>query len=164
MSTDVTRRAALLALGAAVVAPPAALAQGGLRLRGFKVDVAPLRANSGDPTAAWMQESLTAALARSLAPYLSPGDRSGATLVARIGSVYLGSSGGGVGPFGSGQDTVEGDIVLHGPGGGREVPLRAISTYLPSGSNIAQPLQWNRSRIDSLAQAFAAWVPGQIGL
>jgi hypothetical protein len=164
MVTDVTRRAALSALGAAVLAPRAALAQGGLRLRGFKVDVGPLRANSGDPTAAWMQQSLTAALTRSLAPYLSPGDRAGATLDVRIAYVYLGSSGGGVGPFGSGQDTVTGDLLLRGPGGAREVPLRAVSTYFPNGVNIAQPVQWNHSRIDALAQAFAAWVPQQLGL
>jgi len=165
MSIELTRRAALTALGACVLAPASALAQGPLRLRAVRVDVGPLRANAGDPTAAWMEQSLTAALARSVGPYLVPGDRSGATLVARIAYVYLGTSGGGPNFFNQGQDTVEGDLVVRGPHGVvTEVPLRAITNYLPNGSNISQPVQWNRSRIDALAQAFAGWVPSQLSL
>jgi hypothetical protein len=159
-----TRRAALSAFGAMAFVPVAAFAQGPLRLRAVRVDVGPLRANAGDPTAAWMEQSLTAALARSVGPYLVPGDRNGATLVARIAYVYLGSSGGGPNFFNQGQDTVEGDLVVHGPRGATEIPLRAITTYLVNGSNIAQPVQWNRSRVDALAQAFAGWVPRQLGL
>ena len=40
----------------------------------------------GDPTAAWVEQALPGALAQSLAPYMAPGDRGGATLVARIDS------------------------------------------------------------------------------
>ncbi|HXZ16958.1 MAG TPA: hypothetical protein VEH77_13440 [Roseiarcus sp.] len=164
MSTVLSRRAALTALGAFVLAPASALAQGGLRLRAVRVDVGPLRASAGDPTAVWMEQSLTAALARSVGPYLVPGDRNGATLIARIAYVYLGTSGGGPNFFNQGQDTVEGDLVVRGPRGASEIPLRAIASYLVNGSNISQPVQWNRARIDALAQAFAGWVPSQLGL
>jgi hypothetical protein len=160
-----TRRAALTALGAAAFAPAAALAQAPIRFRAVHVDVAPLRASAGDPTAAWVAESLTPALARSLGPYLVPGDRNGATLVARIGNIYLGPSSGGPGPWGQGQDTIEGDLVVHGPHGVvSEVPLRAISSYYPNAVNQTLIVQWNRARIDALAQAFAGWAPRQLGL
>lgn len=161
-----TRRAALTALGAIMLAPGAAVAQPPIRFRAVEVDVGPLRASVGDPTAAWVAESLTPALAQALAPYLAPGDRNRATLVARIGNLYLGPSGGGPNAFGRGQDTIEGDLVVRGPRGGvvSDVPLRAITSYYPNGVN--QPLwaQWNRSRVDALAQAFAGWVPRQLGL
>jgi hypothetical protein len=160
-----TRRAALTALGAAAFAPSAALAQGPIRFRAVQVDVAPLRARVGDPTAAWVAQSLTPALARALGPYLAPGDRNGATLVARIGNIYLGPSSGGVGPFGEGQDTIEGDLVVRSARGGvSETPLRSITSYLPNAVNQTLIVQWNRARIDALAQAFAGWVPRQLGL
>lgn len=161
-----TRRAALSALGATALAPAAAFAQAPLRFRAVKVDVSPLRASVGDPTAAWVEQSLTPALAHALAPYMAPGDRSAVTLVARIGLLYLGPSGGGTGMFGSGQDTIAGDLVLKGPRGGviSETPLRAISTYTPSGLNIAQIERWNRERVGRLAEAFAGWTPRQLGL
>jgi len=161
-----TRRAALTALGAMAFVPAAALAQGPLRFRAVKVDVGPLRESAGDPTAAWMAESLAPALERALGPYLTPGDRNGATLTARIGLVYLGPSGGGMAGWGRGQDTIAGDLVVRGPRGGvvSETPLRAITTYLPNAVNQTLIVQWNRARIDALAQAFAGWVPRQLGL
>jgi hypothetical protein len=39
----------------AAVACQNALAQSGLPIRNFRVDVAPLRVNVGDPTASWVQ-------------------------------------------------------------------------------------------------------------
>ncbi len=111
-----TRRAALAALGALalppVVAVRSAMAQPGLRIRAIKVDVSPIRASMGDPTAAWVQEALPGALAQALAPYMSPGDRGGATLVARIDYLYLGVSGGGPGFFHQTQDTINGTLLL----------------------------------------------------
>ena len=167
MSTCIlTRRAALSALGAMAVAPTAAFAQAPARFRAVKVDVAPLRASAGDPTAAWVEQSLGPALTQALAPYLAPGDRNGATLVARIGLLYLGPSSGGSGPFGSGTDTIAGDLVVRDSRGGvvSETPLRAVATYFPNGANTAMMVQWNRSRVDALAQAFAGWTPRQLGL
>jgi hypothetical protein len=161
-----TRRAALTTLGALGFAPAAALAQGPFRFRAVHVDVAPLRASVGDPTAAWVAQSLTPALAQALWPYLAPGDRNAATLTARIGYLYLGPSNGGTRPRGRGQDTISGDLIVRGPRGGvvSETSLRAITTYLPNMVNQTLIVQWNRSRIDALSQAFAGWVPRQLGL
>ena len=134
-----TRRAALAALGGSCSskawrrrAVPTAATRG-LRIRAIKVDVSPIRASMGDPTAAWVEQALPGALAQSLAPYMAPGDRNGATLVARIDTLYLGSSGGGPGFFGQTQDTINGTLLLKGPRGGvvANVPLRAISSYFP---------------------------------
>jgi hypothetical protein len=148
------------------LAPAGALAQAPLRFRAVKVDVGPLRESVGDPTAAWVAESLTPALAKSLAPYLAPGDRNGATLTARIGNVYLGPSGGGPNPLGRGQDTIEGDLIVSSPRGGvvSDIPLRAIASYWPNALDQTLWERWNRDRIDALAQAFAGWTPRQLGL
>ncbi len=167
MTTRVlTRRAAMTAVCAMALTPAAALAQAPLKFRAVKVDVGPLRQSAGDPTAAWVAESLTPALAQSLAPYLAPGDRNGATLTARIGAVYLGPSGGGPNPFGRGQDTIEGDLIVSGPRGGvvSDVPLRAIASYWPNAVDQTLWERWNRDRIDALARAFAGWTPRQLGL
>ena len=66
-----TRRVAIaawaaLALLAAVVGQNA-LAHSGLPIRNFRVDVAPLRVNVGDPTASWVQQGLPDQLAQALA-------------------------------------------------------------------------------------------------
>ena len=69
----------------------------------------------GDPTAAWVQQALPGALAQSLAPYMAPGDRNGATLVARIDYLYLGPSSGGPGFFRQTQDTINGTLLVEKP-------------------------------------------------
>ena len=65
-----------------------------------------------------------------LARYLAPGDRDGATLIARIDDLYLGPNGG-TGLFGGSQDTINGTLVIKGPRGGvaAETPIRAITSY-----------------------------------
>src|SRR5277367_2227859 len=105
-----TRRAALAALGvlAPVIAVRGALAQPNVRFRDIVVDVSPLRASMGDPTAAWVQQELPRALAQALSGYMAPGDRSGATLVARIDDLYLAPTSGGSGKPGGFQDTIAG--------------------------------------------------------
>ncbi|MBV8793621.1 MAG: hypothetical protein JO136_01670 [Hyphomicrobiales bacterium] len=164
-----TRRAALAALGAlafpAVTRAPPALAQPGLRIRAIKVDVSPIRASMGDPTAAWVEEALPGALAQSLGPYMAPGDRNGATLIARIDYLYLGSSSGGPGPLGSTQDTINGSLLLKGPRGvAANVPLRAISSYYPTPVDQALVERALQGRVTALAQAFAGWAPRELGL
>ena len=164
-----TRRAALASLGAlclpALAETPAALAQAGLRIRAIKVDVSPIRASVGDPTAAWVEEALPGALAQSLAPYMAPGDRNGATLVARIDTLYLGTSGGGPGFFHQTQDTVNGTLLLRGPRGViANVPLRAISSYYPMAVDQALVERALQGRVTALAQAFAGWVPRELRL
>jgi hypothetical protein len=165
-----TRRAALAALAALAV--PAAVpvqganAQPGVRFRAIVVDVSPLRASAGDPTAAWVRQELPGALAQALAAYISPGDRGGATLVARVDLIYLGPSSGGTGTWGSTQDTISGVLVVRGPRGGvaADTPLRAITSYYPNASDLAQIVQSNHWRVSALAQAFAGWAPRQLGL
>lgn len=164
-----TRRAALAALGALALPPVAvrsALAQPGVRFRNIVVDVAPLRASMGDPTAAWVQQALPGALAQALGGYLAPGDRSGATLMARIDYLYLGPNSGGTGAWGASQDTINGTLLVRGPRGGvaSATPIRAITWYHPS--PVDQPMreESNYWRVVALAQAFAGWAPRELGL
>jgi hypothetical protein len=165
-----TRRAGLLALGALALqgctptAPTPAMA--GLRIRAIKVDVSPIRASMGDPTAAWVEEALPGALAQALGPYMAPGDRNGATLVARIDYLYLGSSSGGPGFFNQTQDTINGTLLVRGPRGHvvASVPLRAISSYVPMAVDQALVERALQGRVTALAQAFAGWAPRELGL
>jgi hypothetical protein len=165
-----TRRAALAAFGA--LALPTALAvrsgnaQAGVRFRNIVVDVSPLRASSGDPTAAWVQQELPGALAQALARYMAPGDRSGATLVARIDLIYLGPSSGGTGALGSTQDTIKGVLLVRGARGGvaADTPLRAIASYYPMAVDQALVEEAYHGRVTALAQAFAGWAPRELGL
>jgi hypothetical protein len=166
-----TRRTAIAALGAlvvpALVQTPSASAQPGLRIRAIKVDVSPIRQSMGDPTAAWVEQALPGALAQSLAPYMAPGDRNGATLVARIDYLYLGpsSGGGGFGGFRRTQDTINGTLLLKGSRGiVANVPLRAISSYFPMAVDQALPEQAYHGRVVALAQVFAGWAPRELGL
>jgi hypothetical protein len=168
-----TRRAALAALGVLVLPALAqmrsALAQPGLRIRAIRVDVSPIRASMGDPTAAWVEEALPGALAQSLAPYMAPGDRNGATLVARIDYLYLGPSSGGGNRFGSfnrTQDTINGTLLVKGPRGGvvANVPLRAITSYFPMAVDQTLVERALQGRVTALAQAFAGWAPRELGL
>ena len=167
-----TRRAWLIALGALALqgcAPTVPkVATSNLRIRAIKVDVSPIRASMGDPTAAWVEQALPGALARSLAPYMAPGDRSGATLVARIDYLYLGPSSGGpgFGGFNQTQDTIVGALILRGPRGQvvANVPLRAIDSYFPMAVDQALVERALQGRVVALAQAFAGWAPRELGL
>ena len=140
-----TRRAALAAFGVVALSPAvavrSALAQPNVRFRKIVVDVSPLRASVGDPTAAWVQQALPGALAQALGAYIAPGDRHGATLVARIDDLYLGPNCGGPGPFGASQDTINGTLLVKGPRGGvaADAPIRAITSYHQSA--VDQPLR-----------------------
>jgi len=157
-----TRRAALAALGAFALPPVGvALAQSTFHIRDIVVDV---RAEVGDPTVTWLQQDLPGAIAQALGAYYAPGDRNGATLVARIDYIYLGPSSGGTGPAGASQDTIKGALVVRGPRGGEDVPLRAISFYYPMAVDQALPEQAYHDRVTALAQAFAGWVPRELGL
>jgi hypothetical protein len=167
---SLSRRAALSAVAALAIpiASPVqrASAQPQVRFRNIVVDVSPLRSSSGDPTADWVSQELPGALAQALAPYMAPSDRGGATLVARVDLIYLGPSSGGTGPWGSTQDTISGVLVVRGARGGlaADTPLRAITSYFPNATDLAQIVQTNHWRVSALAQAFAGWAPRQLGL
>ena len=167
MSTRaLTRRVALSAVAGLAFAPVAALAQPSVRFRSIQVDVGPLRANSGDPTAAWVEEALPGLLAQALGLYVAPGDRRGAVLIAQIDFLYLGPSSGQPGMLGSTQDTIAGVLIVHGLRGTvpAETPLRATSDYYPMAVDQALWVQSNHDRIVALAQNFAQWTPRQLGL
>jgi hypothetical protein len=164
-----TRRAAVAALGALAL-PSAtgvegALAQPPVRFRAIEVDVA-LRANVGDPTAEWVQQILPGQLAQALAPYMAPGDRNGAILMARIDNLYLGPMSGGTEPGGAVPDWLSGVLLVRGPRGAiaAETPLRATTFYYPSPVDQALVVQANYDRVFQLSRAFAGWAPRQLGL
>ena len=167
MSTlALTCRAGLAALGAifipAVLGVRGVWAQPGVRFRDIVVEV---RADVGDPTVAWLQQELPRAIAQSLGASYAPGDRNGATLVAQINYLYLGPSSGGTGPGGASQDTIKGVLIVRGPRGvAEDTPLRAISFYYPMAVDQALPERAYHDRVIALAQAFAGWVPRQLGL
>lgn len=169
-AVPLTRRAALACLGA--FAFPSAIgvghagAQPGFRFSKIVVDVAPLRARVGDPTAAWVQQTLPGALDQSLSSYVGPGGRGGATLVARIDDLYLGPNSGGTGPWGASQDTINGSVLISGPHGGvaGSAPVRAIAFYHPSPVDQPMRVESNYWRVVALSQAFAGWVPRELGL
>ncbi len=165
-----TRRAALAALGALAIsltfAAPSAVAYPGLRFREIRVDVAPVRANFGDPTATWMEQALMQALPQALGPHFAPRDRNAAVLEVQIDWIYLGPSSGGTGPAGASQDTVVGTFIVRGPRGGivSQTPLRAIAFYYPSAPDQAMVEEAYHWRVVALAQAFAGWAPRELGL
>ncbi len=125
VASAMTRRGALAALGAFGLtltgAASGARAQSGLRFSTIVVNVEPLRALTGDPTAAWMEQALAQALPRALGPHLAPGDRNAPILEVQIDWIYLAPSPGGPGPRGSAQDTIIGSFLVRGPQGGDRV-------------------------------------------
>ena len=169
VASAMTRRAALAALGAfplSLTFARVAVADNGLRFREIRVNVEPLRALTGDPTAAWMEQALVQALPQALGPYLAPGARYAAVLGVRIDWIYLAPSPGGPGPRGSAQDTVVGSFIVWDQRGGIEsqIPLRAIASYYPSAVDQALVARAYHGRITALGQTFAGWAPRELGL
>jgi hypothetical protein len=147
-----TRRASfgvfgVIALGCAM--PSGAFAR--TRAAGeISVDVAPLRENSGDPTAAWVARTMPSALAQALAEVGRPG----APVSVRIDYVLLGPSSGEGGPAGSSPDQMVGAVIV----GGVARPLRAETWYSLSAADAATMAASNYDRVYQLSRAFAYWV------
>jgi hypothetical protein len=166
----VTRRAAIGNLGVFALLSASSVrtaqADSGVRFHDIRVDVGPLRASAGDPTADWVEQALPGALTQALAAHLAPGERGGPTLIARVKYVYLGPSGGGAGPSGASQDSIQGSLIVKGARDGiaGETPLRAITTYYPMGVDQALVEEAYHGRVVALAQAFAGWAPRELGL
>ena len=112
---------------------------------GIHVDVAPLRENSGDPTAAWVARLMPGALAEA--------GRAGAPVSVRIDYVILGPSSGEGGPAGSSPDQIIGAVIV----GGVARPLRAETWYLVSAADPAMNEASNYDRVYQLSRAFAYW-------
>jgi hypothetical protein len=130
---------------------PGALAQSAQTFRDIHVDVQPLRANAGDPTATWVQQDLPGQLAQALAGRITPG---GAPLTVRIDYVTLGPPTGEMLHATASLDNILGVAVING----RETPIRATNSFYTN--PIAQTMieQSNRDRVAQLSQALAYWI------
>jgi hypothetical protein len=149
---ELTRRAVLVSFMALAGSPAAAAGRALARPGpgGIRVDVAPVLANSGEPTAGWVAQTLPPAIAQALASV----GRSGASVAVTIDYVLLGPNSGGVGPAGPSPDQMIGTVTI----GGVTSPLRATSYYYPMPSDNTMIAQSNYDRIYQLSQAFASWV------
>jgi hypothetical protein len=135
----------------AAIAVQSAPAQPGLTFRDVRVDVSPLRANAGDPTAAWVQQELPAELAQALAGRSA---RNGAPLVVRIDYLTLGPNSGTMLHAAATLDNINGVAII----GGQQIPVRATTSFYTS--PIAQTMveQSNHDRVSQLTQALAEWI------
>ncbi len=151
--SKLARRVVIAALGAitlaAVVASPGALARRTLPPSGIRVDVAPLAANAGEPTAEWVAQDLPGQIARNLAAR-----GVSASVSVQIDYLTLGSPSGGQGPAGSSYDNIEGIATIDGV----EMPVRAASSYYPMPVDQTMIEQSNRDRISQLTEALAYWI------
>ena len=149
---EVMRRASLGVFGAVALAC-ASVSGGAFALtravNGINVDVAPLRENAGDPTAAWVARALPGALAQALAEVGRPG----APISVRIDYVILGPSSGGVQAGGAAPDQMIGEVIV----GGIAHELRGSTSYYPMAVDQPDYVQSNHDRIVRLCQAFAYW-------
>jgi len=116
---------------------------------GIHVDVGPLRANAGDPTATWVAQYLPGQLAQGLA---QRGAR--ANVSVRIDYLTLGTNTGGLGPAGSSYDNIQGVATINGV----ETPVRATSSYYPSPVDQTMIEESNRDRVRQLTQTLAYWI------
>jgi hypothetical protein len=149
-----TRRGAIAACGAFVLvtAMPGvtALAQSRVAVGAIRVDVAPLRANAGDPTATWVEQELPRQLAEALSGRLTP---KGAALTVRIDSLTIGPN-----KDSRAWDNISGVATI----GGVERPVRATSRYWASAIDPATIVQSNHARVSAAAQALAFWIAREL--
>jgi hypothetical protein len=148
-------RASALALWAfALVAPvgsEGAVAQPPAVFRDIRVDVQPLRANAGDPTATWVQQELPGQLAQALAGRMAP---NGAPLTVRIDYLTLGPSTGEMLHASASLDNINGVAII----GGHETPVRATNSYYSSPVDQTMIVQSNHDRVSQLTQVLAQWI------
>jgi hypothetical protein len=144
------RHAAIAACGAvalvAAMRGEAALAQSRLGVGVIRVDVAPLRASAGDPTATWVEQELPRQLAEALSGRPAP---KGGTLVVRVDSLTLGPN-----KDSRAWDNISGAVTI----GGVERPVRATSRYWASAIDPATIAQSNHARVSAATQALASWI------
>jgi hypothetical protein len=144
-----TRRAAIVACGAVALVTMGggvALAQSRLAVGAIRVDVAPLRANAGDPTATWVERELPRQLAEAMSGRLTA---KGATLVVRIDTLTIGPN-----KDSRAWDNISGVAII----GGVARPVRAISRYWASAIDQALIEQSNHARVSAAVRALAFWI------
>jgi hypothetical protein len=172
-SETVSRRVALVGLLAVLAFPRKANASGTARdaarrgrFRAIRIDVSALSAQNWE-AADWLLEDLTTSLHEAFAARIATGDPSADVLLVRIHSIYLAppvSTGHGRGGAGVRVvDAIEGSAAIltaHGD---------VVATY-PLYGTVQTGLAVNdlgrhqaRSRVASLAQSVAWWLPKQMG-
>jgi hypothetical protein len=148
-------RASAVAVWAfALVAPVGtenAVAQPAPVFRDIRVDVAPLRANAGDPTATWVQQELRGQLAQALAGRMA---RNGAPLTVRIDYLTLGPPTGEMLHASASLDNISGVAII----GGQQTPIRASNSYYSSPIDQTMIEQSNHRRVAQLTQVLAQWI------
>jgi hypothetical protein len=148
-----TRRAAIVACGAVALVTMGggvALAQSRLAVGAIRVDVAPLRANAGDPTATWVEQELPRQLAEAMSGRLTA---KGATLVVRVDTLTIGPN-----KDSRAWDNISGVAIV----GGVARPVRAISRYWASAIDQALIEQSNHARVSAAVRALAFWIAQDI--
>ena len=143
------RRAAIAACGAFALqrrCGAGALAQSRPAVGAIRVDVAPLRASAGDPTATWVEQELPRQLAEALSGRLTP---KGATLMVRIDSLTIGPN-----KDSRAWDNISGVATV----GGVARPVRATSRYWASAIDPATIARSNHARVSAAVQALAFWI------
>ena len=149
------RRAVIAACGAIAFAIMAAaqnaLALSNLAVRDIRVDVSPLRASAGDPTATWVEQELPRLLAQALAGRLTP---RGGTLIVRIDTLTLGPNSGATVHGGSSPDNIGGVATI----GSTRWPVRATTSYYASPIDQTMIEQSNHYRVSQLVEALASWI------
>ena len=148
-------------------APLAGAATGQVRFKAIKVDVSPLTENGLGPEADWMAQDLPGRLRAAFASRLAPRDATAPTLLVRIDRVTLGESGGGgTQPFGLGgaRDNIEGAGMIVAPSGKVVATYPLFTTQIALTGGPVYEIGTERRRVAELANSFAYWLPGQMGL
>ena len=115
----------------------------------IRVDVSPLRANSGEPTASWVQHDLSVQLAHALAGRIA---KKGPIVSVRIDYVSLSS-----GTFvdcGSSRDVISGVATI----GGATIPVQATRNHQSAPADQTMIEQVNRERVSQLVAALVFWL------
>ena len=150
---NVTRRTALASFGGSVLLQAlflqSALARRLAQSGGIRVDVAPLRANAGDPTAAWVERELPGALAARMAGHVPNGG-----LIVRIDYLTLGPNNGAGLDSNTSWDNISGVAIVNGA----QIPIRATTRYYSSPVDQTMIEQSNHDRVSQLVQALAQWI------
>ncbi|MBV8242213.1 MAG: hypothetical protein JOY75_15625 [Hyphomicrobiales bacterium] len=128
------------------VAWQSTVAQSRPPIQNIQVDVTPLRANVGDPTASWVERELPGQLTQALAGRMMP---HGGTLVVRIDYVTLGPR-----KESWAQDNISGVAMT----GGVQRPVRAITRYQISAVDQVMVEESNHRRVTQLVQALTYWI------
>jgi hypothetical protein len=149
-SIGLTRHVAIAACsGFALLAGAAwqnTVAQSPPQIRTIQVDVTPLRANVGEPTASWVERELPGQLTQALEGRMTP---QGGTLFVRIDYVTLGPK-----KESWAQDNISGVAMT----GGVRRPVRAITRYQVSAVDQAMVQESNHRRVAQLVQALTYWI------